>query len=87
MRPATRCAIWWTPLARDRYGRQRIFVDTDAEFQIHPGAETIIERQDSSSNRNNPRGYNIFGDNSDYNLLTYGEGGIYSSMADLFNWD
>jgi CubicO group peptidase (beta-lactamase class C family) len=33
------------------------------------------------------RGYNRFGDDSDYDLLTYGEGGIYSSVADLFKWD
>ena len=33
------------------------------------------------------RGYNRFGDDSDYDLLTYGEGGIYSTVADLFKWD
>ena len=32
-------------------------------------------------------GYNRFGDVSDYDLLTYGEGGIYSTVADLFKWD
>ena len=33
------------------------------------------------------RGYNRFGDDFDYDLLTYGEGGIYSSVADMFKWD
>jgi CubicO group peptidase (beta-lactamase class C family) len=33
------------------------------------------------------RGYNRFGDDSDYDLLTYGEGGIYSSAADMLKWD
>ena len=33
------------------------------------------------------RGYNRFGDDSDYDLLTYGEGGIYSTVVDLFKWD
>ena len=32
-------------------------------------------------------GYNRFGDVYDYDLLTYGEGGIYSTVADLFKWD
>jgi CubicO group peptidase (beta-lactamase class C family) len=31
-------------------------------------------------------GYNRFGDDSDYDLLTYGEGGIYSSVSDMFKW-
>src|SRR6266446_405069 len=33
------------------------------------------------------RGYNRFGDDFDYDLLTHGEGGIYSSVADMFKWD
>ena len=33
------------------------------------------------------RGYNRFGDDFDYSLRTYGEGGIYSTVADLFKWD
>lgn len=33
------------------------------------------------------RAYNRFGDEDDYNLLTYGEGGIYSTVEDLFLWD
>src|SRR6266404_3229417 len=32
------------------------------------------------------RGYNRFGDDFDYDLLTHGEG-IYSSVADMFKWD
>lgn len=32
-------------------------------------------------------GYNRFDDVYDYDLLTYGEGGIYSTVADLFKWD
>jgi CubicO group peptidase (beta-lactamase class C family) len=31
-------------------------------------------------------GYNRFGDDSDYDLLTCGEGGIYSSVRDMFRW-
>lgn len=33
------------------------------------------------------RGYDRFGEHDDYNLLTYGEGGIYSSASDMFKWD
>lgn len=33
------------------------------------------------------RGYSRFGDDDDYDLLTHGEGGIYSSVDDLFKWD
>jgi CubicO group peptidase (beta-lactamase class C family) len=33
------------------------------------------------------RGYNRFGDDEDYDLLTYGEGGMYSTVEDLFKWD
>src|SRR5207244_1397669 len=33
------------------------------------------------------RGYNRFGDELDYDLLTYGEGGIYSTVTDMFKWD
>ncbi len=33
------------------------------------------------------KGYNRFGDDADYDLLTYGEGGIYSTVEDLFLWD
>ena len=32
-------------------------------------------------------GYNRFGDIDDYDLLTYGEGGIYSTVEDFFKWD
>ncbi len=33
------------------------------------------------------RGYGRFGEPDDYNLLTVGEGGVYSSVEDLFRWD
>ncbi len=33
------------------------------------------------------RGVNRFGANDDYDLLTAGDGGIYSSADDLFKWD
>ena len=33
------------------------------------------------------RGYSRFGDIYDYDLLTYGEGGIYSTVQDMFKWD
>ena len=33
------------------------------------------------------RAYNRFGDDADYDLLTYGEGGIYSSVHDMYKWD
>lgn len=32
-------------------------------------------------------GYDMFGDQDDYNLLTYGPGGIFSTTGDLFKWD
>jgi CubicO group peptidase (beta-lactamase class C family) len=32
-------------------------------------------------------GYDMFGDKDDYNLLTYGPGGIFSTTRDLFKWD
>jgi len=33
------------------------------------------------------RAYNRFGDDEDYDLLTYGEGATYSSVHDMFKWD
>ncbi len=33
------------------------------------------------------RGYTRFGDLDDYNLATVGEGGIYSTVQDMFTWD
>ena len=32
-------------------------------------------------------GFNMFGDEDDYNILTTGAGGIYSNIEDLFKWD
>jgi CubicO group peptidase (beta-lactamase class C family) len=32
-------------------------------------------------------GYNMFGEEDDYNILTTGAGGIYSTAEDLFKWD
>ena len=32
-------------------------------------------------------GYNMFGDVDDYNILTVGAGGIFSTIEDLFKWD
>lgn len=32
-------------------------------------------------------GYNMFGEKDDYNILTTGAGGIYSTVEDLFKWD
>jgi tetratricopeptide (TPR) repeat protein len=32
------------------------------------------------------KGYGRFGESDDYNLLTVGEGGIYSSVEDIFKW-
>jgi tetratricopeptide (TPR) repeat protein len=32
-------------------------------------------------------GYDMFGEKNDYNILTVGAGGIYSTVEDLFKWD
>jgi CubicO group peptidase (beta-lactamase class C family) len=46
---------------------------------VHDGSEPLPEKR--------AVGYNRFGDLDDYTLLTFGEGGIYSTVGDLFKWD
>jgi len=48
---------------------------------------TFVYDQPRPESAGRARGYNRFGNDSDYDLLTYGEGGIYSSVDDLFKWD
>jgi CubicO group peptidase (beta-lactamase class C family) len=36
---------------------------------------------------NKTTGYDPFGEKDDYNILTYGDGGIYSTVEDLYKWD
>ena len=36
---------------------------------------------------NKTTGYNEYGDKDDYNILTGGPGGIYTTVEDLFKWD
>lgn len=59
--------------------RQRIFAPLRME-------RTFVYTQGRSS-QIRAHGYNRFGDDYDYDLLTYGEGGIYSSVRDMFKWD
>jgi len=49
--------------------------------------ETFVRDESHPVPQSAARGYNRFGDDEDYNLLTYGEGGIYSSVRDMFKWD
>jgi CubicO group peptidase (beta-lactamase class C family) len=49
--------------------------------------DTFVYDQPRPEFARRARGYNRFGDDSDYNLLSYGEGGIYSTVVDLFKWD
>jgi CubicO group peptidase (beta-lactamase class C family) len=49
--------------------------------------DTFVYDQPRPEFARRARGYNRFGDDSDYDLLTYGEGGIYSTVPDLFKWD
>lgn len=51
------------------------------------GMEHTFVYDQSRQKMSRAMGYNRFGDVSDYDLLTYGEGGIYSTVADLFKWD
>ncbi|HLX11570.1 MAG TPA: serine hydrolase [Bacteroidota bacterium] len=48
---------------------------------------TIVYDETKPDISNRARGYDRFGNDDDYNLLTYGEGGIYSSVEDMFLWD
>ena len=50
-------------------------------------AETFVYDASHPDIPGKARGYNRFGDDADYDLLTYGEGGIYSSAEDLYKWD
>ncbi|HBB95025.1 MAG TPA: serine hydrolase [Blastocatellia bacterium] len=59
--------------------RQKIFVPL--------GMKHTFVYDQSRQKMSRAIGYNRFGDVSDYDLLTYGEGGIYSTVADLFKWD
>ena len=48
---------------------------------------TFVEDSSHPYLQERAHAYNRFGDETDYDLLTYGEGGIYSSVEDLFKWD
>src|SRR5207248_9915009 len=48
---------------------------------------TFVDDSSRLRIRDRAKGYNRFGDKYDYDLLTYGEGGIYSTVEDLFKWD
>jgi CubicO group peptidase (beta-lactamase class C family) len=48
---------------------------------------SFVRDSDSPTPAGLARGYARFGDVDDYDLRTYGEGGIYSSVEDLSIWD
>ena len=64
----------------------RVFVDQNIFAPLGMKDTFVYDRPRSEFTRR-AHGYNRFGDDSDYDLLTYGEGGIYSTVADLFKWD
>jgi CubicO group peptidase (beta-lactamase class C family) len=48
---------------------------------------TFVYDKPRPDNSRRARGYDRFGDDLDYNLFTCGEGGIYSTVVDLFRWN
>jgi CubicO group peptidase (beta-lactamase class C family) len=48
---------------------------------------TFVRGPNTSLPQNAAHGYSRFGDDDDYTLFTYGEGGIYSTVRDLYKWD
>jgi CubicO group peptidase (beta-lactamase class C family) len=48
---------------------------------------TVVCDESHPEIRGRARGYNRFGDPDDYDLQTVGEGGIYTSVQDMFTWD
>jgi CubicO group peptidase (beta-lactamase class C family) len=50
-------------------------------------SNTAVYDESAPAINGKARGYGRFADDDDYNLLTVGEGGIYSSVDDLFKWD
>lgn len=57
-----------------------IFVPLDMQH-------SFVYCKEKSGITNRAIGYNMYGDKDDYNLLTTGSGGIYSTVEDLFKWD
>jgi len=49
--------------------------------------DTFVSQSRTHDDKLEARAYNRFGDLDDYNLNTFGEGGIYSTAEDLFKWD
>ncbi|PYS69158.1 MAG: hypothetical protein DMF73_15345, partial [Acidobacteria bacterium] len=64
----------------------RVFLQKNIFAPLGMNHTFVYDRTHASIARR-ARGYNRFGDDFDYDLLTYGEGGIYSSVADMFKWD
>lgn len=61
------------------------FLKKNIFIPLHMNNTFVYEK--SSQRENIAHGYGRFGNDSDYDLLTYGEGGIYSSVTDMFKWD
>ncbi|MEM8898169.1 MAG: serine hydrolase [Bacteroidota bacterium] len=47
---------------------------------------TYVMSEDDYSRHNRSIGFNGYGEKADFNVLTYGSNGIYSSTEDLFRW-
>ena len=60
--------------------KKNIFLPVDMK-------NTLVFDESKPVIENRAIGYSRFGDEDDYNLLTQGEGGIYSTVEDLFKWD
>jgi CubicO group peptidase (beta-lactamase class C family) len=48
---------------------------------------TVVYDESKPEIPNKVIGYNMFGEEDDYNLFTYGPGGIYSTIEDLYKFD
>ncbi len=56
-------------------------------FQPLGMKSTFVYDKSASLPEKRARGYSRFGEDDDYTLLTFGEGGIYSTVKDLYQWD
>jgi CubicO group peptidase (beta-lactamase class C family) len=56
-------------------------------FKPFEMTHTNVYNKSYPEEENRAKGYNMFGQVDDYDILTEGEGGIFSTAEDLFKWD
>lgn len=63
-----------------------LFLRNNIFLPLHM-SRTLVFDESSPAIKSRAKGYNMFEKDNDYDILTQGDGGIFSTVEDLYKWD